>query len=153
MRTARPGPGNGWRKTISLRQAQFQAEQAHFVLEQAFQRLDQLKLHVLGQAADVVMALDHRRRIAGDGHGFDHVGIERALREKLRLARRAWSRASKTSMNVLPMILRLRSGIGHALEPAQEQFRGVLVLQLDLEMSAENLLHHFRLARRAARRC
>ena len=37
--------------------------------------------------------------------------------------------------------------VGDAFEPLQEQFRGVLVLQLDLEMAAEHLLHHLRLAR------
>ena len=68
------------------RQTQFESELAHFILEQAFQRLDQLKLHFLRQAADVVMALDHRGGIAGDGHGLDHIGIQRALREKFRLA-------------------------------------------------------------------
>ena len=89
--------GAGKRLAINdlLRQAEFESEQADFVLEQAFQRLDQLQLHVLRQAADVVMALDHRRRIAGDGHGFDHVGIKRALREKFRLARRVSSPPEK----------------------------------------------------------
>jgi hypothetical protein len=92
-----------------LGQTEFQAEQPDLVLEQAFQRLDELELHVLRQAADVVMALDERGGIAGDRHGLDDVGIQRALREKFRLAR-ALRRGLKTSMNVLPMILRLRSG-------------------------------------------
>ena len=47
-----------------LGQAQFETELAHFVLEQTFQRLDQRELHVLGQPADVVMALDERGGIA-----------------------------------------------------------------------------------------
>jgi hypothetical protein len=38
-------------------QAEFQADGAHLVLEQLAQRLDQLELHVLGQAADVVVDL------------------------------------------------------------------------------------------------
>ena len=50
-------------------------------------------------------------------------------------------------MNVLPMILRLRSGSVTPLSRGKKQFRGVLVLQLDFEMPPENLLHHFRLAR------
>ena len=81
-----PGPGKRLAQDDFLRQAQFEAQLADLVLEQAFQRLNQLELHVLGQAADIVMALDQRRRIAGDGHGFDDIGIKRALREKLRLA-------------------------------------------------------------------
>ena len=42
------------------RQAELDAERAHLVLEELAQRLDQLQLHPLGQAADVVVALDHR---------------------------------------------------------------------------------------------
>ena len=57
-RTARPGPGNGWRLHHLVGQAQLGADGAHLVLEQVAQRLDQLELHVLGQAADVVVGLD-----------------------------------------------------------------------------------------------
>ena len=41
------------------RQAEFHAQSPHFVLEQFAQRFEQLEVHLLGQAADVVMALDH----------------------------------------------------------------------------------------------
>ena len=58
MRTARPGPGKGWRPTKRFRQAELAAEHAHLVLEQLAQRLDQLQLHALGQAADIVVRLD-----------------------------------------------------------------------------------------------
>jgi len=47
-----------------LRQAQLQADPADFVLEQQPQRLDQLELQVVRQAADVVMALDVRGALA-----------------------------------------------------------------------------------------
>ena len=66
-----------------FRQAEFAPERAHFVLEQLAQRLDQLHVHALGQAADVVVRLDRHRRAAGERHRFDHVGIERALGEEL----------------------------------------------------------------------
>ena len=62
MRTARPGPGNGWRHDELLLEAEVAADAPHFVLEQIAQRLDQLELHPLRQPADVVMALDHDRR-------------------------------------------------------------------------------------------
>src|SRR5690606_1175108 len=39
-------------------QAQLEADLAHLVLEQLTQRLDQLEVHLLGQTADVVVALD-----------------------------------------------------------------------------------------------
>ena len=66
-----------------LRQPKLAAERAHLVLEQFAQRLDELHAHALGQAADIVVALDGHRRAAGKRHAFDHVGIERALRQKV----------------------------------------------------------------------
>ena len=66
-----------------LRQAQFQPELAHFVLEQVAERLDQLEAELLGQAADVVVHLDRRRRAVRAAAAFDHVGIERALGQEL----------------------------------------------------------------------
>lgn len=41
--------------------AQQSAESAHFFLEEVAQRLDELQLRVLEQAADVVVRLDRRR--------------------------------------------------------------------------------------------
>ena len=76
------GAGEGLAKDDFLGQAQFQAQLADLILEQAFERLDQFEFHVLGQAADVVVALDQRRRVAGDGDRFDDIGIKCALREK-----------------------------------------------------------------------
>ena len=82
MRMARPGPGrDGGRR--SLGQAQLAAELAHLVLEQFAQRLDQLHVHPLGQAADIVVALDGHRRTAGEADALDDVGVERALREEV----------------------------------------------------------------------
>jgi hypothetical protein len=48
------------------RQAQLAAQGADLVLEQLAQRLDQLQLHAVGQAADIVVALDGDRRAAGE---------------------------------------------------------------------------------------
>ncbi|MNX96311.1 hypothetical protein D3C86_1286230 [compost metagenome] len=64
-------------------QAQFAAQGADLVLEQFAQRLDQLQLHEVRQAADIVVALDHRRRAARGRDALDHVGIEGALRQEL----------------------------------------------------------------------
>ena len=65
-----------------LGQAELAAERPHLVLEQLAQRLDQLHVHALGQAADIVVRLDGDRRAAGERHALDHVGIERALRQE-----------------------------------------------------------------------
>ena len=80
IRMPSPGPGNGWRQTISGGQAELLADQAHLVLEQRAQRLDQLELQVVGQAADVVVRLDVGG--AGPAAGLDDVGVERALHEE-----------------------------------------------------------------------
>ena len=58
------------------------AHRADLVLEQRAQRLDELELEVLGEAADVVVGLDRRR--AGAAAGLDDVGVQRALHEVAR---------------------------------------------------------------------
>ena len=60
------------------------ADAPHFVFEQLAQRLDQLQLHALGQAAHVVVALDDRAG-AFDADALDHVRVQRALYEELRV--------------------------------------------------------------------
>ena len=139
------GAGERLAQNNFARQAQFESQLAHFVLEQAFQRFDQLEPHFLRQAADVVMALDHRGGIAGDRHGLDHVGIKRALREEFRFAGAFGGRFENFDERFADdLAFALR--VGHAFEPLQEQLRGVLVLQFDLEMPPENLAHDLRFA-------
>ena len=58
IRIASPGPGERLAPDHALRQAEFFADDPHFVLEQLAQRLDELDRDVVGQAADVVVALD-----------------------------------------------------------------------------------------------
>ena len=65
-------------------QTQLDAQPANLVLEQVAQRLDQLEAELLGQAADIVVNLDRRRRPVGCAAAFDHVGIERSLSQELR---------------------------------------------------------------------
>ena len=61
-----------------VRQAELLAEPPDLVLEQVAQRLHQLEAEPLGQAADVVVGLDHRRRAAHPGR-LDDVRVERPL--------------------------------------------------------------------------
>ena len=75
------GPGEGLAPDEALGQAELGADGADLVLEQRAQRLDELELEVLGQAADVVVGLDRRR--AGAAAGLDDVGVQRALDEEL----------------------------------------------------------------------
>jgi len=50
-------------------------------------RARRAELHLLRQAAHVVVALDHGGGISSYRHRFDDVGIQRTLREKFRFAR------------------------------------------------------------------
>ena len=77
----RPGPGERLAPHDLRRQAELLADPAHLVLEQRAQRLDERELQVVGQPADVVVALDVGR--AGAAAGLDDVGVERALHEEL----------------------------------------------------------------------
>ena len=58
MRTASPGPGKGWRHTISCGRPELLAHRAHLVLEEQPERLHELELQILGQPTDVVVRLD-----------------------------------------------------------------------------------------------
>ena len=103
-----------------LGQAELAAERAHLVLEQFAQRLDQLHVHALGQAADIVVRLDRHRRPAGERHALDHVGIERALRQKLGAAdllRLRLEHVDEQLADGLALVL----GIGDAGERVEKQ--------------------------------
>ena len=73
------GPREGLAPDHPLRQPQLGADRPHLVLKQHPQRLDQLEVEVLGQAADVVVGLDRRGPVAAAR--LDHVGVERALHQ------------------------------------------------------------------------
>ena len=145
IRMPRPGPGNGWRQTIALGHAELEADLAHLVLEQHPQRLDQLELQVVRQAADVVVALDVRR--AGAAAGLDHVGVERALHEELDrvplgvggaddVARRLLEDADELAADDLALLL----GVGDPVERGEELLAGVDDDQVDAGRRDELLL-------------
>ena len=69
------------RATIEQVDGQRPGTQADLVLEERAQRLDELDPGVLGEAADVVVALDVGRAAVGCRCGLDHVRINRALGE------------------------------------------------------------------------
>ena len=106
-----------------LGQAQLLADAADLVLEQRAQRLDELEVHLLGQAADVVVRLDLRRdaRLAAR---LDHVRVERPLDEERRPpepSRLLLEHPDELLPHAAPLLL----GVGDALEPGQEPLLGV----------------------------
>jgi hypothetical protein len=74
-------------------------------------------------------------------HAFDHVGIERALREKFRTPDFRAS-CSKTSMKSLPMVLRFCSGSSDSSERLEEGFGSIHVHKRNVVAVAKER-HHF----------
>ena len=153
MRTPRPGPGNGWRQTMSCGQAELLADGSDLVLEQAAQRLDQVEGEVLGQAAHVVMGLDVGRGVAPR---LDDVGVQGALDQELRpRAGTALGRAQvarhlfEDPDEQLADDLALALGIGHAGQCGEVAVGSLHVDQVDVELAAEGVLDLVGLARSA----
>ena len=120
-----------------LVEAEIAADAADFVFEQVSQWLDQRERHPLRQAADVVMALDDHRR-AMDRCGFDHIRVERPLRQKIEAAKLVGARLEHVDegrADDLPLLL----GIGHAGEPLEERARRIDEVERQLHLLAEAL--------------
>ena len=127
------------------RQTQFAPQFAHLVLEQLAQRLDELHVHALGQAADIVVRLDGDGRAAGEGHALDHVRVERALGEEGRTADLfglGLEHLDEQSADGLA----LGFGVGNALESAEELFGFIHVNEGNVVGIAEQAHHLFGLA-------
>ena len=105
---AEAGPGERLAPHHLVGQAELDAEAADLVLEQVAQRLDQLQRHVLGQPADVVVALDHGGRAVGAA-ALDEVGVQRALDEELGLGQPAGVLLEDAD-ELSPIALRFASG-------------------------------------------
>ncbi|MPN21090.1 hypothetical protein SDC9_168469 [bioreactor metagenome] len=88
-----------------------------------------------------MVALDHGRRVACNRHGLDHIGIKRALREKLG-SPGAFGGLVKDFDEGASNDLALAFGVSHAFEALEEKARGILILQLNAEMAFEHLTHH-----------
>src|SRR5438477_3817365 len=63
--------------------AELRADATDLVLEQPAKWLDDLERHHLGKSADVVMRFDASARFRFARARFDHVGVDRALHEKV----------------------------------------------------------------------
>ena len=127
------------------RHAEAFAHFPHLVLEQLAQRLDHLEPHALGQSADVVVGLD-RGRWPVHGHRLDHVGIERSLREEVRVGNRVGRALERLDEGVADHHA-LLLGILDAAQVAQEPLRGVERLERNPQRVAEARLDLLALAR------
>ena len=145
------GAREGMAADEGLGQAELAAEHADLVLEQFAQRLDQLHVHPLGQAADIVVALDRHRRPAGEADALDHVRIERALGEEIGAADLRRLRLEDVDEGLADE-LALGLGIVEPGEAAEELVRRVHMDQRDIVVVAEQADDLLGLARRASGR-
>ena len=133
-RIARPGPGERLAPDQAVGQAELGGYHADLVLEEGAQRLDQVEVEVLGQAADVVVDLIVAASPSAAA-GLDHVRVERPWTRK-RTSSILRASCSKTRMNSSPMISRLSRGRRPG-EPVEEAVARVDVDQRDPESVAE----------------
>jgi hypothetical protein len=113
-----------------VRQTELHASLSHFVFKKLPERLDQLEIHFLGQAANVVMTLDERGRIAADRHALNHVGVKCALGEEAIpgvgalvgaiLREQFLRRLFKHPNELTADHLAFRFGVGYALEQSEK---------------------------------
>ena len=75
-------PGEGMARNEVFGHSELATDAAHLVLEKPLQRFAEFQMHFLGQSADVVVALDD---LARDVERLDAVGVNRALRQPLRV--------------------------------------------------------------------
>ena len=123
-----------------VRQAQFQADLAHFVLEQFAQRLDQLEVHFLRQATDVVVRLDHVSLAALGASRLDHVGVDGALGQELdvfQLAGLGIEHVDEGAADDLALLLR----VGFTGQVVEELLLGVGTDHLDAHVLLEHGHH------------
>ncbi len=118
------GAGEGLAPDDFVGQAEGGAEAAHFVFEEEAQGLDELEVHVVGQAADVVVGLDEVGVFFVFAGAFDDVGVDGALGEEVDVAeaaRFAFEDADEFFADDAPFLF----GIGDAVEGFEVFFDGV----------------------------
>src|SRR5690606_3968504 len=119
------------------RQTELDADLADLVLEEVAQRLDQLEMHPLRQAADVVVRLDQRGLAGRRARRLDHVRIDRPLREPLdalETLRLGLEDLDEQPADDLALVLRILD----AFERREEALLGVDSDHVDAEMLAEH---------------
>ncbi|RMO84521.1 Cytosine deaminase [Pseudomonas syringae pv. maculicola] len=123
-----------------VRQAEFEAQTADFVLEQLAQGLDQLEVHFFRQAAHVVVRLDDVSLAAFRASRLDHVRVDGALRQVLdvvQLAGFGIEHVDEGAADDLALFL----WIALAFQVVQELFFGVGTNDFDAHVLGEHGHH------------
>jgi len=123
-----------------LGQAEVFADDAHFVFEEVFQRLDQLEAKLFGESSDVVVQLYVRGGVAVPGAGFDDVGVECALGEEFGVwdfGGLGFEGLDEFCTDDFALLLR----VGNAGEFFEELLRPVHYPQVEMKVVAESGYH------------
>src|SRR5579872_1349650 len=126
------------------RQTELAAQLADLVFEQLAQWFDQFELHPIGQAADIMMALDDRRRPL-ERHRLDDIGIESALSQKSRAAHDVLG--FEHIDECMPDDAALLLGIEDVLQSLEKHLGCVADPEIDAKLAGENIFHPLALAR------
>ena len=143
MRTARPGPGKGWRHTISSGSPSSSPTARTSSLNSGRRGSTSAKAMSSGSPptlwCDLMVAASPRARL-------DDVGVQRALHEEAGVLD-VGGHLFEDADEGLPDGLALGFGIGDALEHAEEPVGRLDVDQVHVELAPERLLHLVGLAR------
>ena len=118
------------------RQPELHADSADLVLEQFPQRLDELEVHALRQAADVVVRLDDVRLLGRRAGRLDDVRVDRSLGEPpdvLEARRLLFKNFDEQAADALSFLLR----IFHAFQRREKTILGVHPLDVDAQVPCE----------------
>ena len=119
QRTVKPGTRERLPPNQRFRQPERFAHRPHFILEQITQRLDQFELHILRQAAYIMMGLDLLGLVPVRRRRLDHIRIDRPLHQEPWLAQLSGLLFEQTDEFLADdpsLLLRL----GHTLQGADE---------------------------------
>src|SRR5450830_1420183 len=137
---AQAGAGERMAVDHVVRQAERDAELAHFVLEQFAQGFQQLQIQGFRQAAHVVVALDGLAFLALAG-ALDHVRVNRALGQPLG-ARQVLGVSLEHFDEFAADDLALGFRVGHAGQVAQELVFGIDLDDFHAQVLGEHVHHH-----------
>jgi len=128
-----------------LGESEFFADTADFVFEELAQGLNELEFHALGEASDVVVALDQGGGIARNGNTLDHIGVECALGQEAVMAGICLLEIFGGSFEDFDEFVTddfaFFLGVGDAFKFCKKLFGGIHRFHADAELSGEEFFH------------
>ena len=130
-----------------LGQTKFGAEFTDFVFKELAQRFEEAELHLLRQAADVVVTLNQCRWVPLNRYRLNHIWIECALREEgvIALLFKFFDLLVENFDKAVADDLTLFFRVGDSFEAIEEEFRSLSNTNVEVEVIAVKLLDLFTL--------